>query len=556
MPLSLKRLVEPPSTPGLLLGTLFFAFSLAPSLVPRPLLLQGLVSGVSLTLGYAGGVAGRWLWGYLELPLPEPRTDRLIKLVATGVCVAVAAWFLWQAGEWQNGLRVLMGMEEETGIRPFSVGLFTLLVFGALLLLARIVEQTAVVLSRRLQESIPRRISNALGVALALSLFWTLTEGVVLSAGLTLADRSYQSLDALIGDDLEPPVAPLRSGSAASLVPWEDLGRQGRSFVTSGPTAEDISTFLGESAMEPIRVYVGLNAAGDPETRAQLAMEELHRVGAFQRSVLLLVTPTGTGWVDPPAILPMEYLNRGDIATVAAQYSYLSSPLALLAEAAYGAETARALFLEVYRHWASLPPGDRPALYLHGVSLGALNSSLSFDLQDILADPFQGVLWSGPPFRTETWSRATRDRDPDSPAWLPRYREGRVVRFMNQDGGLDEFDTPWGPLRIAYLQHASDPITFFSVDSFFREPEWMEEPRGPDVSPDLRWYPVVTGLQLAADMLVGGAPPGFGHTFAVEHYLEAWVALTEPEGWSEEEVARLRALLVELEEGSFEREED
>jgi len=61
---------------------------------------------------------------------------------------------------------------------------------------------------------------------------------------------------------------------------------------------------------------------------------------------------------------------------------------------------------------------------------------------------------------------------------------------------------------------------------------------------------------LAADMLVGGAPPGFGHTFAVEHYLEAWVALTEPEGWSEEEVARLRALLVELEEGSFEREED
>jgi uncharacterized membrane protein len=554
MPLSLKRLVEPPSTPGLLLGTLFFAFSLAPSLVPRPLLLQGLVSGLSLTLGYAGGVAGRWLWGYLELPLPDARTDRFIKLAATGVCVAVAAGFLWKAGEWQNGLRVLMGMEEETGIRPFSVGLFTLLVFGALLLLARVVEQTAVVLSRRLQESIPRRISNAIGVALALSLFWTLTEGVVLSAGLTLADRSYQSLDALIGDDLAPPMAPLRSGSSASLVPWEDLGRQGRSFVTSGPTAEDISAFLDEPAMEPIRVYVGLNAADDPESRARLAMEELHRVGAFQRSMLLLVTPTGTGWVDPPAILPMEYLNRGDIATVAAQYSYLSSPLALLAEAAYGAETARALFLEVYRHWTSLPPEDRPALYLHGVSLGALNSSLSFDLQDILADPFQGVLWSGPPFRTEAWSRATRDRDPDSPAWLPRYREGQVVRFMNQNGGLDRFDAPWGPLRIAYLQHASDPITFFSVDSFFREPEWMEEPRGPDVSPDLRWYPVVTGLQLAADMLVGGAPPGFGHTFAVEHYLEAWVALTEPEGWSEEEVARLRAVLVEREKGLVERE--
>ncbi len=245
---------------------------------------------------------------------------------------------------------------------------------------------------------------------------------------------------------------------------------------------------------------------------------------------------------------PLEYLTRGDMATVAAQYSYLSSPLALLAEGSYGAEMARALFLEVYRHWTSLPRDARPALYLHGLSLGALNSSLSFDFQDILADPFPGVLWSGPPFRTEAWSRVTRDRDPTSPAWLPRYREGRVVRFMNQDGGLDWSDAPWGPLRIAYLQQASDPITFFSADAFVREPEWMEEPRGPDVSPDLRWYPVVTGLQLAADMLIGGSPPGFGHTFAAEHYLEAWVALVEPQGWTPEALARLREHVREIPE--------
>jgi len=544
MRLNAKRLLEAPCTSGLLVGVMLFALSLTPSLVPRPFLLQGLVSGFSFTLGYAVGAFGRWFWGYLELPLPSRRTSQIIWWVAAGVCLVAAAFALWHASEWQTGLRVLMGMEEEARVRRFSVGFVTLAIFVGFLLVARLFREFAAALSQRLQRRTPRRVANALALALALALSWTLAEGVFFSGALRLADGSYRALDGLASEELSPPASPLRSGSPASLVAWEDLGRQGRAFVSSGPGADELSQFLGEPAMEPIRAYVGLRAADDPEGRAQLAMAELLRTGAFERSVLVVVTPTGTGWVDPGAILPIEYLTRGDIATVAAQYSYLSSPLSLLAEGAYGAEMARALFLEVYGHWSSLPPDTRPALYLHGVSLGALNSSLSFDLEDILADPFPGVLWSGPPFRTEAWARVVQARDPDSPAWLPRYRDGRVVRFMNQDGGLDAFDGPWGPLRIAYLQHASDPISFFSVDSFFQPPEWLREPRGPDVSPGLRWYPIVTMLQLAADMLVGDSPPGFGHTFAVEDYLEAWVAILEPEEWSREALERLRAHLV------------
>ncbi|PKM34718.1 MAG: hypothetical protein CVV06_20115, partial [Gammaproteobacteria bacterium HGW-Gammaproteobacteria-10] len=41
------------SIPGLLLATLFFAFSLTPSLVPRSFLFQGVISGLSFTAGYA-----------------------------------------------------------------------------------------------------------------------------------------------------------------------------------------------------------------------------------------------------------------------------------------------------------------------------------------------------------------------------------------------------------------------------------------------------------------------------------------------------------------------
>lgn len=547
MRLETKRLFAPPCTSGLLAGTLFFALSLAPSLVPRTFALQGLVSGISFTVGYAGGALGRWLWDYLELPEPDERVGRWIWRVALGMCLLVAAVFLWKAAEWQTSLRALMGMDEEAQVRRFSVGLVTLGIFGAVLLVTRFFRELALAISARLQRSIPRRVANLVGVALAASLFWTLAEGAVFAGALRMVDGSYQALDDLVRDDLEHPTSRFRSGSPESLVAWGVLGRQGRAFVSSGPSIADLEAFHGPAVTEPVRIYVGLQAAEAPADRVRLAFDELQRTGAFERSVLILVTPTGTGWVDPGAITPMEYLFGGDVATVAVQYSYLPSALALLAEGAYGAETARALFLEVYGHWSGLPAGERPALYLHGVSLGALNSSQSFDVQDVLADPFDGVLWSGPPFRTEAWIRATRNRDPGSPAWLPRYREGRVARFMNQHGGFERFDEPWGPLRIGYLQYASDPITFFSVDAFVRQPQWMAEPRGPDVAPELRWYPVVTGLQLAADMLVGDAPPGFGHTFSVAHYLDAWRALAEPEGWSEPQLSRLRRVLLEQE---------
>ena len=41
---------------------------------------------------------------------------------------------------------------------------------------------------------------------------------------------------------------------------------------------------------------------------------------AFDRAYLLLVSPTGTGWVDQTMIESAELLTRGDIATACIQY--------------------------------------------------------------------------------------------------------------------------------------------------------------------------------------------------------------------------------------------
>jgi uncharacterized membrane protein len=543
---SLLRLWASLSTPGLLIGILFFAISLTPSLIPRPYLMQGVLSGCSLAAGYGLGVFGRWLSFYLELPALSPRIGRSVKLAALLVCGGTAVAFLWQASKWQNSVRSLMGLEPVKTAEPLELALVAILVFFLIVALARLFRMTFAFLSRKFERVAPRPIAKVLGILLAILFFWSIVDGVLFKAGLRLADSSFRELDALIDSDLAPPADPLKSGSAASLISWNDLGFRGREFVASGPTAAKISAFFNQPALEPIRVYVGLNAAETAKERAALALAELKRAGGFERSILIVVVPTGTGWVDPAAMDTVEYLHRGDVASVALQYSYLTSWLSLLVEPSYGAEAGEALFKEIYGYWTTLPKDTRPKLYLHGLSLGALNSERSADLFDVIGDPFQGALWSGPPFESAGWKSVTAGRDPGSPAWLPRFRDGSVIRFTAQKNALDIPGAQWGPMRIVYLQYASDPVTFFDFHALYREPDWMKQPRGPDVSPYLAWYPVVTLLQLALDMAMATTSPmGYGHVYAPEHYIDAWVAVTDPQGLAPGDVERLKVMVSE-----------
>mgnify|MGYP001025600493 CR=1 FL=1 len=529
------------SLAGLLAGTLFFAASLTPSLIPRGFAVQGVLSGIAFSAGYGIGTLGQWLWAWLELPAPQARGMRIAKQAAAVACTGIALAFLWQASAWQNSIRDLMGMEPVESARPVQVGLIALAVFIALLAIGRLFRLVGRLVSRRLRAFLPRRIAAASGIAVAAVLFVGVANGVLLRYALHVADSSYRAMDELIEDGTSPPGDPQKTGSAASLLSWEGLGRAGRDFVSSGPSAEQIGAFLGREAKEPIRVYAGLGSAETPAERAKLALEELKRVGAFERSTLVIVTPTGTGWVDPAAADTLDYLQGGDVASVAIQYSYLASWLSLLVEPGYGSDASRALFHEVYDYWTTLPKDHRPKLYLYGLSLGAMNSELSNELFEVLGDPYQGALWAGPPFASRIWRSITERRDAGAPFWLPRFRDGSYVRFTSQQNALDIPGAHWGPLRVVYLQYASDSVTFFDPYSFYRAPEWMSQPRGPDVSPQLRWYPLVSFLQSLVDLAFATTTPmGHGHVYAPQHYIDAWVAVMGLQ-WQPEEIARLKA---------------
>lgn len=544
MPYRLKRLWSSMSGIGLVLGTLFFAASLTPTLVPRTALTQGALAGACFAAGYGFGVFWRWLWAYLQLPEPGERLRLIVNRSVAAVCAAIALVFLWRTADWQNTVRATMGLEPvETG-HPITVCAVAIVTFALLFVIGRLFRHVLERIAARIRRYVPRRVANVIAAAVAAFLFWSVANDVLFRLTISALDSSFREYDALMDPERPRPASPLKAGGPSSLLDWNELGRAGREFIASGPTAAEIAALAGPGALEPIRVYVGLGGAETHAGRARLALEELKRTGAFERAIMVVVTPTGTGWIDPAAMDSIEYLHRGDVASVALQYSYLTSPLSLIVQPEYGLEAARALFSEVYRHWTALPRDQRPKLYVHGLSLGALNSERSAELFEILADPIDGALWSGPPFASRYWRALTETRNPGSAAWLPEFRDGSFVRFMNQNGLAAGPDADWGPMRIVYLQYASDPVAFFDFRDLYRQPAWLERPRGPDVSAALTWYPFVTLLQLALDMAVATTTPiGYGHVYAPEHYVEAWMQVTDVSGWTPEGIAALKSHL-------------
>ena len=530
---------------GLMLGALFFAAALTPTLIPRSYLTQGVLAGGCFAIGYFAGILWRRLWHYLELPEPSARARSIANALVAAVCLLVVIVFLWRTADWQNSIRAVMKMAPVETAHPLKVCVIALVTFAVLLVLGRLFELVARFLAARTRRVIPRKIANVIGVIVAGLLFWSIASNVLVRMAFNALDSSFRELDVLLEPERPQPTASDRTGSPASLVKWKELGRMGRRFIASGPTAAEISAVTGQPAQDPVRVYVGLGGRDTAQARAKLALEELKRQHGFERGTLIVVTPTGTGWIDPAAMDTVEYLHHGDVASVAMQYSYLNSPLSLLFQPEYGAEAARALFSEIYGYWTTLPKDKRPKLYLHGLSLGAMNSEKSAELFETIGDPIAGALWSGAPFESRIWRSITESRNPGTPAWLPEFRDSRFVRFMNQDGSTVPPDAPWGPMRVVYLQYASDAITFFAYRDAYQAPAWMAAPRGPDVSPELRWYPIVTMLQLALDMAVAThTPMGFGHVYAPEHYVDAWVAVTDVRDWPAEALARLKQQLA------------
>jgi uncharacterized membrane protein len=395
-------------------------------------------------------------------------------------------------------------------------------------------------LARRTSEGAARFIGATLLTVTAV----LVGNGVLLDGATEAADRAFAVRDLETPDHVTRPTGPLRSGSAESLIEWDSLGRQGRVFTGLGPDAEAISSFSGQDAMDPIRVFAGSASADDVEDRAALAVRDLDRAGGFDRAYLLVTTTTGSGWVEPSSADSFEYITGGDSAIVAMQYSHLPSWVSYLVDQREAQDAGRELFDAVYARWSALPADDRPKLMVFGESLGSFGAETAFSGEHDLANRTDGALLVGPPNFNPLYRRFVDQRDAGSREIEPVFRDGRTIRFTAVPGrGIPPEDQPWEDARVLYIQHASDPIVWWNTDLMFQRPDWLEEQRGDDVLGSMRWIPLVTFWQVTADLPLGTeVPAGFGHLYRGEH-VDGWVAVIQPEGWTAQQTTRLRRIV-------------
>ncbi|HET7820043.1 MAG TPA: alpha/beta-hydrolase N-terminal domain-containing protein, partial [Ornithinibacter sp.] len=122
---------------GVTTATWFFAASLVPSLLPRAAWLQGLVSGVTVAVGYGLGAGAAALWRYLGIPGLRGRARTVALWVLVGVGAWGAVWNGWRLVGWQNEIREMFGMPHTSPLIWPVVVAVTVVVAIALLLAGR-----------------------------------------------------------------------------------------------------------------------------------------------------------------------------------------------------------------------------------------------------------------------------------------------------------------------------------------------------------------------------------------------------------------------------------
>ena len=397
--------------------------------------------------------------------------------------------------------------------------------------------------------------------------------GGVALGGSVLFHRAMQRIEAgataiepVLNDETAHRfVDPTVSGATESLVPWATLSRQGRrhasAYVRPRPVIDrpagtpdlSIETVMGKPAKAtPVQVYVGLDSAPTARERVDLALAEMDRTGAWDRSVLMLISPTGTGYVNYCATAAAQYLSRGDIATVTLQYSKRPSPLSLF-KVKDAREQNRLLWLAISSRLRDRT-GSRPLVVLFGESLGAHTSQDVLMHWGTLGPQALGIdraLWIGTPYGSGWLHQVTGpprgDVDPD------------LVAIVNDFGQIEAMPPEKrSRLRYVMVSHDNDGVCKFGADLIASSPAWLAPQRPPvelipgasprGVSARLRWRPITTFLQTLVDMKnaqIPGAYRASGHDYRPD--LTRFVAEVFDLPASEEQLRRIEAALEERE---------
>ncbi|MCM6776549.1 alpha/beta-hydrolase family protein [Nocardia sp. CDC159] len=422
--------------------TIGLTAALAPGLLPRTAEAQAVLSGLLVAACLAAAGLARMLvrrWGF-----DINREWARYRLPAALVGVIVVAGALVHAWLWQNRLRAAMAFAPIGPGYWVRCALVTTVVAGLLIGLGRGVRWVV------------RRLGAARSAGLAVVAVLA-TQFALLPAAVDWRRSAYAAANAQLDPTVVRPIAHNRSGSADSVVSWPSLGAEGRKFVAGQPA-------------RGVRVYVGMESAPDLDSRVGLAIRELERSGGLQRANLVVVIPTGSGWIDARAAAGLDERFGGDVTLVGLQYSEAPSWATFLFGRTAAEQSARALFTAVEHRLSTMP--DRPRLFIYGQSLGATAGSAIFTDDSDQRNRVCAALWAGPP----------------------------AIRVHHAAATV--------------LANSSDPVVQWSPQLLWHAPDLTHT--RPD-APHPQWIPLISFLQTTTDLLSALAPgPGHGHRYGPE----------------------------------------
>lgn len=529
---------------GLVGSMLFLAISFAPSLLPRGYILQGLLSGISFAIGYGLGVAVAFFLHML------PRRYRFtlstfVKKIVAGVLVALVLVSLFLGFHWQQQIRDLTESTAAPTDYPLRIMVLAVLIALLLIWMSRGIHHFAQYLGRKLNRILPPKLALYGGALLSAIVLIFLVNGVILNAFFGTMNYVFGLTNDATPSGIYQPNNSLMSGSPQSVIDWNTLGEKGREFVATAPQRSAISSYSSpEPANQPSRLYVGLESAPNLQDRVHLLIKELDRTNAKDRTAILIAIPTGSGGVNAKSVQTVEYLYHGDTTTLAIQYSYLPSWISFLADQQKVRDAGQAVTEGVYDWWSKLDPNHRPKLLMYGESLGTLGADGAFSSASDMHARMNGVLLVGPPNANQLWRNIEANRDKGTPEVLPIYQNGQVVRFSNGTKQLVEAPAhqPWDNNRVGFVQHASDPVVWWAPALLLHKPDWLSEPRGTGVLPNLRWYPFVTFWQVAGDLpFAFNTTAGHGHRYG-NSMVDSWIGVLNA-NLTKEQVEQLHKII-------------